>query len=42
LLELGLEPNYLTDDVLEHFFAVVDKHKDRINKDSFFKGISWK
>ena len=42
LLELGLEPNYLTDDVLENFFAVIDKYKDRINKDAFFRGIKWK
>jgi UDP-sulfoquinovose synthase len=42
LLDLGLKPHYLTDKVLEDLFAITDKHKDRINKDSFFKGISWK
>ncbi|GBE16652.1 CDP-paratose 2-epimerase [bacterium BMS3Abin15] len=42
LKQLGLQPNYLTDNVLENFFAVVDKYKDRINKDAFFKGIKWK
>ncbi len=42
LLELGLKPHYLTDDVLENFFEVVDKYKDRINKDAFLKGIKWK
>jgi UDP-sulfoquinovose synthase len=42
LLELGLEPHYLTDDILEGFFAITDQYKSRINKDAFFKGISWK
>ena len=42
LLELGLKPHYLTDEVLESFFAITDKYKDRINKEAFFKGIKWK
>ena len=42
LMDLGLKPHYLTDQVLEALFAMTDKYKDRINKDSFFKGISWK
>ncbi len=42
LLDLGLEPHFLTDAVLESFFAIADKHKNRINRDAFFRGISWK
>lgn len=42
LLDLGLKPHYLTDEILERFFAITDKYKDRINKDAFFKGIQWK
>jgi UDP-sulfoquinovose synthase len=42
LLELGLKPHYLTDEILESFFAVTGDHKIRINKDAFFRGISWK
>ena len=42
LVELGLEPHYLTDQVLEKFFEITSKYKDRINKDAFFKGIKWK
>lgn len=42
LLELGLEPHYLTDEVLENFFTITDQYKDRINKDAFFRGIKWK
>lgn len=42
LLELGLKPHYLTDEILEGSFAVTDQYKSRINKDAFFRGISWK
>lgn len=42
LLELGLQPHYLTDEILEHFFIMTDKYKDRINNDAFYKGIQWK
>jgi len=42
LLDLGLKPHYLTDEILESFFVVTGKYKDRINKDSFFRGIKWK
>ena len=42
LLELGLKPHYLTDEVLEGFFKVVDKYKARINRDAIFRGVKWK
>jgi UDP-sulfoquinovose synthase len=41
LLELGLEPHYLTDDVIESMFGVVERHRDRINRDAIFRGIKW-
>ena len=42
LLDLGLNPHYLTDDILEGFFAITEKYKDRINNEVFFKSIKWK
>jgi len=42
LLELGLNPHFLTDEVLEGFFRVVEKYGDRINRDAIFRGIKWK
>jgi UDP-sulfoquinovose synthase len=42
LMELGLKPHYLTDDVLEGIFKIVDRYKDRINKEVILKGIQWK
>ncbi len=42
LLELGLTPNYLTDEVLEGMFGIVEQYKNHINKDAIFRGIEWK
>jgi UDP-sulfoquinovose synthase len=41
LLDLGLNPHYLTDEILNGFFLIIDKYKNRINKEAFFKGIQW-
>jgi len=41
LLELGLEPKYLTDDVLAELMEIVIGHKDKINQDIIFKGVQW-
>jgi UDP-sulfoquinovose synthase len=42
LRELGLQPHYLTDEVLDEMFDTVEKHKDRINTTAIFRGIQWK
>ena len=41
LIEFGLKPHYLTDEVLTGMFKVVEEYKDRINKDAIFRGIKW-
>ncbi|MDL1957446.1 MAG: NAD-dependent epimerase/dehydratase family protein [Candidatus Desulfofervidus auxilii] len=41
LLELGLKPHYLTDEVLIGMFKVVEKYKDNIKIHKIFKGIKW-
>ena len=41
LIELGVEPHYLTDEVLEIMFHVAKKFKDNIRKDVIFRGIKW-
>ena len=41
LLELGLEPNYLTDDVLTQMMEFIHKHKGRIKKEQIFRKIKW-
>ena len=41
LLELGLEPNYLTDEVLVKMVDQVMKHQDRIETHKIFRGTKW-
>ncbi|WP_286818614.1 NAD-dependent epimerase/dehydratase family protein [Desulfobacter sp. UBA2225] len=41
LKDLGLTPNYLTDEVLQGMFEIVEKHKDRIVRNRIFRGVKW-
>ena len=41
LLDLGLEPNYLTDDVLAKMMEFVLKHKGKIKKDQIYRKVKW-
>lgn len=41
LLDLGLEPHYLTDEVLTEMLEFVARHKDRINEHAIFRGTKW-
>ncbi len=42
LLELGLKPHFLTEEVLEEMFMTLAPYRDRINRDAIFRGVSWK
>lgn len=42
LLDLGLEPHYLSDEIINGFFDIAEKYKSNINRDAIFRGISWK
>lgn len=42
LLDLGLKPHYLTDEVLQEMLKIVEQHKEGINKDAIFRGLRWK
>jgi hypothetical protein len=42
LLELGLTPHYLTDNVLHGMFEIVEQFKEQINKNAIFRGVQWK
>jgi len=41
LIEIGVKPHYLTDDVMEGMFQVVANYQSNIRKDVIFKGIKW-
>lgn len=41
LLDLGLEPNFLTEETLVDMIKTVQKHQDSIIHDSIFRGTKW-
>jgi UDP-sulfoquinovose synthase len=41
LLELGLEPHYLTTEVLVAMMEFITKHKHMIQKDQIFRNVKW-
>src|SRR6056297_85118 len=41
LIDIGVEPHYLTDEVLAGMFAVVAQNRANIREDVIFKGIRW-
>ena len=41
LKNIGVKPHYLTNEVLESMFKVVEKYKTNIRKDVIFRGIKW-
>ena len=41
LKELGLYPNYLTDEVMATMFEKVIKYKDNIQEHKIFRGVRW-
>ncbi len=42
LLDLGLDPHYLTDDALREMMALVMKYRERINTRAIFRGVKWR
>ena len=41
LREIGVIPHLLTDEVMHDLFEVVERYRDSIIEDVFFKGIRW-
>ncbi|EPR35622.1 NAD-dependent epimerase/dehydratase [Alkalidesulfovibrio alkalitolerans DSM 16529] len=41
LLEMGVEPHYLTDEAMEGIMRIVREHGDAIRKDVIFRGVKW-
>jgi UDP-sulfoquinovose synthase len=41
LLDLGLKPHPLTDDVLEEMIKTVIQFRDRIHREAIFRGVKW-
>ena len=41
LVEIGVKPHYLTDEVMTGMFKAAEKYKKNIRKDVIFRGIKW-
>ena len=41
LLEIGLTPTYLTEDILVEMMELVSKYRDHIRLDTIFRGVKW-
>ena len=41
LVGIGVEPHYLTDEIMTQMFNIVAKFKDNIRRDVIFKGVKW-
>jgi len=41
LLNLGLESNYLTDEVLAKLMTLVMSHREKIKRNTIFRGVKW-
>lgn len=41
LKDIGVIPHYLSDDVMDRLFQVVEAYRSNIRKDVIFKGIKW-
>jgi UDP-sulfoquinovose synthase len=41
LIELGVEPNYLTKESMKGMLGVVSQHKNKIREEVIYKGVKW-
>ena len=41
LVDIGVEPHYLTEDVMGQMLSVADKYKTNIRKEVIFRGVKW-
>jgi UDP-sulfoquinovose synthase len=41
LIGIGVEPHYLTDEVMEGMLKEAIKHKNNIRTDVIFRGVKW-
>jgi UDP-sulfoquinovose synthase len=42
LMELGLEPHLLSDELLESLFDLVERHRDRVDLDAIWPTVEWR
>jgi UDP-sulfoquinovose synthase len=41
-MDLGLHPHYLSDTLVESVFGVIERHKDRVHRETIMPKTTWK
>ena len=41
LLELGLEPHYLSEELIDTMIDTIDRHRDQVNREVILQGVKW-
>ena len=41
LIDMGVEPHYLTEEVVQSILEIVERYKENIRRETIFRGISW-
>jgi UDP-sulfoquinovose synthase len=41
LLELGLQPRFLSEELIDTMIDTIDHHKERVNRDVILQGVKW-
>ena len=41
LIEIGVQPHYLSDEVLAGIFRVVERYRENIRREVIFRGVKW-
>ena len=41
LLELGLEPHFLSEELIDTMIDTIDRHRDQVNRDVILQGVKW-
>jgi UDP-sulfoquinovose synthase len=41
LLELGLEPHYLSEELIDTMIDTIDRHQDQVNREVILQGVKW-
>jgi UDP-sulfoquinovose synthase len=41
LLDIGVEPHYLTEEIMENIFRIVASFKENIREELIFRGVKW-
>jgi UDP-sulfoquinovose synthase len=41
LLDLGLEPHFLSEELIDSMIGTIERHRDQVNRDIILQGVKW-